>query len=320
MNIYRIAIAFLLSVSLLFASQNVYSAAEPHPWDVNLDGVVDKADLDIVSQNFGSKNASADVNGDGIVNILDLVLVAKHFGEKYEIPNEIIGKDGAPMVLIPAGEFQMGDSFKEGQDNELPVHTVYLDAFYMDVYEVTNAQYKKFMDTTGYKAPAYWNDPNYNAPNTPVVGVTWYDAKAYADWAGKRLPTEAEWEKAARGGLVGKRYPWGDTISHDDANYEGTGGKDTWTYASPVGSFAPNGYGLYDMAGNVWEWCADWYDGNYYVNSPKSNPEGPDSGSYKVLRGGSWFSTDYYLLRTAYRYGYRSPTNYYGDVGFRCVQ
>jgi iron(II)-dependent oxidoreductase len=231
----------------------------------------------------------------------------------------IIGKDGAEMVLIPAGEFQMGDSL-DGMSNALPVHTVYLDAFYIDIYEVTNAQYKKFMDATGYKAPTYWNlldywnDPNYNAPNNPVVGVSWYDAKAYADWAGKRLPTEAEWEKAARGGLVGKRYPWGDVLTYDDANYNGIGLKDRWTYTSPVGSFAPNGYGLYDMAGNVWEWCADWYDGSYYANSPKSNPKGPDSGSYKVLRGGSWNSDD--NLRTAHR----SPSDPTGDVrhGFRC--
>ena len=145
------------------------------------------------------------------------------------------GKDGAEMVLIPAGEFQMGSNY--GYNDEKPVHTVYLDAFYMDKYEVTNALYKKFMDATGHKAPAYWNDSSYNAPDQPVLGVSWNDAKAYAEWAGKRLPTEAEWEKAARGGLVGKKYPWGDSISHDDANYGGTGGKDKWDGTSPVGSF-----------------------------------------------------------------------------------
>jgi sulfatase modifying factor 1 len=314
MNICRIAIAFLLSVSLLLASQNVYSAAGP--WDINQDGVVDKADLDIVIENFGSKNASADVNGDGIVNILDLVLVAKHFGEKYELPNEIIGKDGAPMLLIPAGEFQMGDSFSEGRVIELPVHTVYLDIFYIDKYEVTNAQYKKFMDATGYKAPTYWNDPNYNALDHPVVGVSWLDAVAYAEWADKRLPTEAEWEKAARGGFVGKRYPWGDDISHDNANYDGIGGKDIWGYTSSVGSFAPNGYGLYDVTGNVWEWCADWYDGNYYANSPKSNPTGPESGVARIVRGGAWTLT-IDTLRVAYRRNNNPP--YTGSIiGFRC--
>jgi sulfatase modifying factor 1 len=227
------------------------------------------------------------------------------------------------MVLIPAGEFQMGDSL-DGKSWALPVHTVYLDAFYIDKCEVTNAQYKKFMDAKGYKAPSYWNDPNYNAPNNPVVGVSWYDAKAYADWAGKRLPTEAEWEKSARGGLVGKRYPWGDDITHDNANYDSTGGKDIWEYTSPIGSFAPNGYGLYDMAGNVYEWCADWYYSDYYASSPKSNPKGPSSGVGAVLRGGSWgcstSTSSTCSLRVAGRAGgYPTEGGSY-DFGFRCVQ
>jgi sulfatase modifying factor 1 len=240
-------------------------------------------------------------------------------GEKVsEIVNQKskIGKDGAPMVLIPAGEFQMGSN--DGDDDEKPVHTVYLDAFYMDVYEVTNALYKKFMDATGHKAPVYWNDSGYNAPNQPVVGVTWHDAKAYAGWAGKRLPTEAEWEKAARGGLAGKKYPWGDSITHDDANFSGAVGKDGWDVSAPVGSFAPNGYGLYDMAGNVREWCADWYDEDYYSKSPRRNPTGPRSGTYCVLRGGSWYNS-YFHLRVASRYREESMGTYY-NVGFRCVE
>jgi formylglycine-generating enzyme required for sulfatase activity len=120
--------------------------------------------------------------------------------------------------------------------------------------------------------------------------------------------------------LVGKKYPWGDDISRDDANYSGTGGKDVWDGPAPVGSFAPNRYGLCDMAGNVWEWCADWYDGNYYAYLPKSNPKGPSSGRYKVLRGGSWFDNRF-TLRTANRYDYHgSPAREYGGFGFRCVQ
>jgi len=231
-----------------------------------------------------------------------------------ELPTKISPIDGAPMVLIPAGEFQMGSN--DGGDSEKPVHTVYLDAFYMDVYEVTNARYKKFMDATGHKAPAYWSNSKFNSPDQPVVSVSWHDAKAYCDWAGKRLPTEAEWEKAARGGLVGRKYPWGDNLTHDDANYSGTGGKDTWEKPAPVGSFAPNGYGLYDMAGNVWEWCADWYDIGYYAKSPRGNPTGPSSGTYRVLRGGSWY---YGPATCAWRSATTSAGPPYGDGGFRCV-
>jgi formylglycine-generating enzyme len=229
---------------------------------------------------------------------------------------EDIKKDynDANMVLVPAGDFLMGSN---DYDNEKPIHTVYLDAFYIDIYEVTNAQYKKFMDATGRKEPSYWDDSRLNMPDHPVVGVSWYDAKSYAKWAGKRLPTEAEWEKAVRGGLVGKKYPCGDTITHDDANYSGIGGKDKWEHTSPVGSFAPNGYGLYDMAGNVWEWCEDWYDDSYYRNSPKQNPTGPSSGLFRVLHGGSW-GDGATTLRVANR-GNGNLTDEFVNVGFRCV-
>lgn len=222
-----------------------------------------------------------------------------------------------PMVLIPAGDFQMGDHFNEGWDDEFPVHTVYLDAFYMDIYGVTNAQFQKFMDATGHREPYKWGDSLFNSPEQPVVGVNWHDAVAYAEWAGKRLPTEAEWEYAARGGLSGMKYPWGNDISHGDANYDGAGGRDVWEYTSPVGSFPPNGYGLYDMAGNLWEWCSDVYNQDYYSISPERNPTGPDSGSRRVLRGGSW-GDDPSGLRVTPRYG-NNPggANYY--MGFRCV-
>jgi iron(II)-dependent oxidoreductase len=247
-------------------------------------------------------------------------------------PSEI-----APMILIPAGDFEMGidrseipelTNWAKGYDqsaqaswfeDETPYHKVYLSAYYIDVYEVTNEMYKKFMDATGYKAPKFRNDPRYNDPKQPVVGVTWDDAKAYCEWAGKRLPTEAEWEKAARGGLIGKMFPWGDTPSHDYANYAGTVGNDLWEGSAPVGKFAPNGYGLYDMAGNVFEWCADLYNKDYYSNSPGENPEGPDSGSTHVVRGGGFGYTANFL-RVSDRFGSYFSSNAYPFVGFRCAK
>ena len=223
------------------------------------------------------------------------------------------------MALIPAGSFEMGDHFNEGNTRERPVHTVELDAFYMDVREVTVGQFREFVNQSGYSYNK-WNDVTEYSPGDeyPMVLVNWDDATAYAEWAGKRLPTEAEWEYAARGGLRGKRYPWADEISHDDANYSGMGGADTWDRSTaPVGSFAANEYGLCDMVGNVYEWCQDWYGENYYSNSPAKHPPGPDSGSSRVLRGGFW---DKYTntLRVAHRDG-TSPFNRINDLGFRCV-
>ncbi len=249
---------------------------------------------------------------------------------------EIVTDDGMPMLLIPAGEFEMGTDASEIPkivecakprfpnaksawfEDETPRHTVYLNAFYIDRYEVANEQYKQFMRATGHKAPRYWGAPHFNAPDQPVIGVSWEDAQAYCKWLGKRLPTEAEWERAARGGLIRKQYPWGDMLTHDNANYVGIAGRDKWHYIAPVGSFAPNDYGLYDMAGNVWEWCWDWYDKGYYARSPKKNPGGPSSGEGRVLRGGSWFNTPS-ALRIANRYIY-NPTEVNNDLGFRCAR
>ena len=258
------------------------------------------------------------------------------------------------MVLIPAGSFQMGsENLSEG-----PVHTVHLDAFYMDVYEVTNAQFKAFVDANpqwqkdnidakfhqGRDRGHYlfeWTGTDYPAGKAehPVTSVSWYPAMAYAEWAGKRLPTEAEWEYAARGGLAGKKYPWGDTITLADANYSEY--DENWDRiggigdTTPVGQYAANGYGLYDMAGNVQEWCLDAWDPNFYAAS--DNSRNPIAGGEtiqwlrenfttipgntspgRLSRGGPWFGSAH-NVRVAYRWLDR-PTLGNTFFGFRCVR
>ena len=244
----------------------------------------------------------------------------------------IIGRDGAEMVLIPAGDFQMGSNDSEAEDHEKPVHTVYINAFYMDKYEVTNAQFKAFVDANPqwqkdnipdkYHNGFYlkhWNSNDYPSGrgNYPVVFVSWYSAMAYAQWAGKRLPTEAEWERTARGGLVGKTYPWGNAIDTSQANYNRDVGNTT-----PVGTYAPNGYGLYDMAGNVWEWCLDVYEENFYARSPRRSPLAGEMAlnvkNPRVLRGGSWGDVARFV-RVANRLR-NSPTGTFSGIGFRCAR
>jgi formylglycine-generating enzyme required for sulfatase activity len=217
-------------------------------------------------------------------------------------------KDPETMVLIPAGSFLMGS--EEGEADERPLHTVYLDAFYIDSAEVTCARYARFLAETGHPPHPLWN-PEYDRPEDPVVGVSWYDAAAFARWAGKRLPTEAEWEKAARGGVDGRKYPWGDEIDKTKANFASFG-------ITPVKSFEPYGYGLYDMAGNVGEWCEDWYGDTYYSMSAGENPRGPQRGERKVVRGGAWYNEET-GLRIANRYK-NAPDAGNFNTGFRCVQ
>ncbi len=231
-------------------------------------------------------------------------------------------KDGSVLVVIPAGEFLMGS--EGGYPNERPVHAVFVKTFALSQYPVTNAQYEQFVKETGHRVP-YLDDPRVESENWnreqlthppgrgqhPVVLVSWRDAQAYCEWAGGRLPTEAEWEKAARGGLEGKLYPWGDDIDPSLANY------DTRTGTTPVGSYPANDYGLYDMAGNVWEWVADWYDPKYYQRSPH-HPPGPEQGTVRVLRGGAWLLFPQFC-RVAYRFR-NSPDFRFNLIGFRLAQ
>lgn len=220
------------------------------------------------------------------------------------------------MVLVPGGDYTIGAA--GGDPDEGPAHRVRLDPFYLDAREVTNAGFARFVEATGYRAEGDWQA--FARPGRelhPVVSVTWNDAAAYAAWAGKRLPTEAEWEVAARGGLDGKPYPNGDELLAEDATFnvddDGSGARTT-----PAGSHRPNGYGLYDMAGNVWEWCADFYAEDGYARSVTENPRGPERGSSRVMRGGAWNGRPA-DLRVSNRLG-MTPTLLGPVFGFRCAK
>jgi formylglycine-generating enzyme len=274
---------------------------------------------------------------------------------------------------IPAGSFQMGDPFGEGDpaDGESPVHEVWLPAYRIDTTAVTNAEFTRFVEATGYltdaeqfgvsavlhlavaapatdvlhhvdSAPwwlavrgACWRHPEGRSssittrPHHPVVHVSWNDAQAYCRWAGKRLPTEAEWERAARGRRAGARYPWGDqlrdrgtwrcNIWQGDFPFKNTL-DDGYLTTAPVKAYRPNGFGLWNMVGNVWELCADWFSAGYYEHSPAEDPRGPSAGERRVMRGGSYLCHDSYCNR--YRVAARSgttPDSSAANLGFRCA-
>jgi formylglycine-generating enzyme required for sulfatase activity len=265
------------------------------------------------------------------------------------LPETIIAKDGSKMSLIPAGSFLMGSNDDDIKDIA-PSHELYIDAFYMDVYEVTNEQFASFLNDsrpqegvkfkrwdwvvirndleteerfTWWPTEIIYEDGKYVAfegfKKNPVVTASWYAAEAYCRWAEKRLPTEAEWEKAARGGLKKKRFPWGNEIPTGGVVFDKVW-RDNMVPAptGKVGNYYSNGYGLFDMAGNVWEWVSDWYDPDYYGKSPDNNPKGPKSGELKVLKGGAWHNMAM-ALRVAIRNAEYPLEN--GDaVGFRCAK
>ena len=307
------------------------------PWDVHLDEMTGQPASPKSKPNVPKTIVEDDVSSDEKGRLLSA-----------NVPQTILGKDGAPMVLIPAGDFQMGSGPGTTYNAATtPVHTVHVDAFYMDVHEVTVRQYNQFVRETGHHPLSA--DVSIYSPTDrhPIVSVSWHDAMAYAKWAGKRLPTETEWEKAARGGLVGKQHPWGNAAlngtqcnfadkslskvwhtgwgdNHADKNID-----DGYSYTAPVGSYPPNGYGLYDMGGNVAEWCFDAYDENFYMSSPRQNPIAnilvKDSennivtiNEKRVVRGGSWYySPD--AVWIASRNGCL-PALIFINHGFRCVK
>ena len=278
----------------------------------------------------------------------DFTLNEKAGSPSPNVLQTILGKDGAPMVLIPAGEFQMGHN---GNSTTSPVHTVYVDTFYMDVHEVTVGQYNQFVNETGHR-PLPAEISIYSPTDRhPAVLVSWHDAMAYAQWAGKRLPTEAEWEKAARGGLVGKYHAWGnaeldgtqcnfadknlskiwDRERVADNNWADKNLDDGYAYTAPVGSYPANGYGLYDMAGNVWEWCFDAYDENFYTNSRYHNPIADilirdtennvmTVNKKRVARGASWYDAPSGVWIASRLGGSIESVKLPFNFGFRCVQ
>ena len=242
----------------------------------------------------------------------------------------------------------MGDAFDEGDADERPVHKVTVDGFYIDPHEVTNRAYRPF--DPSHESRLY-KTHRLDEDEQPVIEVSWWDAIRYCNWRshqeglevcynertgacdfsknGYRLPTEAEWERAARGGLEGRRYPWGDHMGDrapcnfsDRRDPSGPGREDVddgYAVTAPVGRYPSNGYDLQDMGGNVWEWCHDWYDGNYYSKSPASNPRGPTTGRHRVIRGGSWCN-DIDFARCANRGRVDPASRIYGHIGFRCVR
>lgn len=197
--------------------------------------------------------------------------------------------------------------------DDRPAHKVWLDAYYLDTHEVTNAEYAGFVKSTSHRAPYHWlrGDIPSGEENFPVFNVDWEDANSYCRWSGKRLPTEAEWERAARGGKEELDYPWGDKADSKMAKYN-------QPQPGAAGAFPPNAFGLYDMAGSVAEWCSDWFDGLYYKDSPTKNPQGPGTGLYKVIRGGAW--SDSPARITVFFRNWVRPNQRTPNVGFRCAR
>ena len=315
-----------------------------YKWKVS-DGTVDAAGVWTVPREPMNATVLVHVN-DGV----NASVESSKISVEILPPLESLAPEG--MVSIPSGEFQMGsdDPWLERFtkiDDEQPAHIVYVDAFFMDEHEVTNLEYQQFVRANPswhkdkiderFHSGNYlkdWQGNAYPSGKTrhPVVNVSWYAAMAYAQWQGKRLPMEAEWEYAARGGLAGKKFSWGDEFDYDQVHIARAAGDITRTTGdtTKVGQYPPNGYGLFDMAGNVWEWCLDEYNENFYSISPRENPFSGANGldwvidnftevkSNRVLRGGSW--SDVWTDQRVTNRSSKEPLKTYFDTGFRCVK
>jgi len=233
-------------------------------------------------------------------------------------PTARIGANEPVMVRVPEGWFWMGCEL--GRDDEKPEHRVWVDAFDLAVHQVTNEEYACFLAAMGAPVPQCWNDSRFNDPKMPVVAISWHEAMAYCEWLScathkpYRLPSEAEWERAARGGVEHAMYSWGDTPPELIPHYV-----ERWKHGpEPVALYPSNAYGLCNMGDNVHEWCADWYDANFYACSPERNPRGPSSGTRRASRGGSW-RHHIKVSRTAARSSIPPEFNY-TDYGFRVAR
>lgn len=266
-------------------------------------------------QEFTSKISESQTKAQDIVSSMDdLRREQERLDDKRREFQEKLNE--REMIHLPAGKFDMGSSMPLHED-ENPERRVSLKAYCIDRCEVTNLQYKDFIDVTGHKAPIHWRNgtfPQARLADHPVVNVSWFDAQKYAEWVGKRLPTEAEWERAARGDH-GNDYPWGKTASQERANFLVPDGSTT-----PVEKFGVRGasqFGVWDMCGNVGEWVQDWYDPKYYTRGPDSDPSGPEHGQQKVYRGGG-YHCNRIDIRAAKRH-FAMPSTYYQHLGFRCA-
>ncbi len=244
-------------------------------------------------------------------------------------PHEIIGKDRAPMIVIPEGPFPMGvpKAARDGGVDERPNHEVFVNTFYIDKFEVTNGRYLRFVTKTGHRTPQHPSDPSKgiwkgnvmpeSVTDLPVINVDWNDARAYCAWAEKRLPTEAEWEKAAKG-PNDWRFPWGNIEpTQEHANFNQTWRGEATLVQVGIYEKGKSPYGVYDVAGNVWEWVDDWYDAQYYQKSPSRNPQGPKTGTYKTIRSSGWQGeTPQVRIFTRIK---SLPTDRNNSTGFRCA-